>query len=146
MKSVTGDTHLFRTLVDLDDPIHMKLRGLTQSWFMPPNLKKLEGESKPSQPSSSGGGGKKFIVRQIDIRDVKVHVDLLPIGGQLSKVDVPILVYQGPLSRDLMKRTPTEAIACAEAGMMLRTVPADATVQFNFTPVAGSERSRICMI
>ncbi len=43
IKSTTGDTHLFRTLVDLDDPIHMKLRGLTQSWFMPPNLKKLEG-------------------------------------------------------------------------------------------------------
>jgi len=43
VKSVTGDTHLFRTLVDLDDPIHYKLRSLTQSWFMPPNLKKLEG-------------------------------------------------------------------------------------------------------
>jgi cytochrome P450 len=42
VKSVTGDTHLFRTLVDLDDPIHMKLRTLTQGWFMPPNLKKLE--------------------------------------------------------------------------------------------------------
>lgn len=42
VKSMTGDTHLFRTLVDLDDPVHMKLRALTQSWFMPPNLKKLE--------------------------------------------------------------------------------------------------------
>jgi cytochrome P450 len=42
VKSVTGDTHLFRTLVDLDDPVHMKLRALTQGWFMPPNLKKLE--------------------------------------------------------------------------------------------------------
>src|SRR5262245_23537348 len=42
VKSMTGDTQLFRTLVDLDDPVHMKLRGLTQSWFMPPNLKKLE--------------------------------------------------------------------------------------------------------
>jgi cytochrome P450 len=42
VQATTGDTHLFRTLVDLDDPIHMKLRGLTQSWFMPPNLKKLE--------------------------------------------------------------------------------------------------------
>ncbi len=42
IKAMTGDTHLFRTLVDLDDPIHMKLRGLTQGWFMPPNLKKLE--------------------------------------------------------------------------------------------------------
>ena len=42
VKSVTGDTHLFRTLVDLDDPVHMKLRQLTQAWFMPPNLRKLE--------------------------------------------------------------------------------------------------------
>lgn len=42
IKSVTGDTHLFRTLVDLDDPVHMKLRMLTQAFFMPPNLKKLD--------------------------------------------------------------------------------------------------------
>jgi hypothetical protein len=32
-----------------------------------------------------------------------------------SKVDIPVLLYQGPLSRDIMKRTSTEAIACAEA-------------------------------
>ena len=37
-----GDTHVFRTLVDLDDPVHMKLRMLTQAYFMPPSLKKLE--------------------------------------------------------------------------------------------------------
>jgi cytochrome P450 len=42
VKSTTGDTHLFRTLVDLDDPLHMKLRRITHSWFMPQNLKKLE--------------------------------------------------------------------------------------------------------
>jgi cytochrome P450 len=40
--SVTGDTHLFRTLVDLDEPLHMKLRALTQPYFMPASLKKLE--------------------------------------------------------------------------------------------------------
>ena len=39
-----GDTHLFRTLVDIDDPEHMKLRKLTNSWFLPPNLRKLETE------------------------------------------------------------------------------------------------------
>lgn len=43
VKNTTGDTHLFRTLVDLDDPLHMKLRRITHSWFMPQNLKKLEG-------------------------------------------------------------------------------------------------------
>ncbi len=37
-----GDTHLFRSLVDLDDPLHMKLRKLTHDWFLPANLKKLE--------------------------------------------------------------------------------------------------------
>lgn len=42
IKSMTGDSHLFRTLVDLDDPTHIKLRALTQGWFMPPSLRKLE--------------------------------------------------------------------------------------------------------
>lgn len=42
VKATTGDTHLFRTLVDLDDPIHMKLRRITNTWFMPQNLKALE--------------------------------------------------------------------------------------------------------
>ena len=37
-----GDTHLLRTLVDLDDPQHMKLRRLTHDWFLPANLRKLE--------------------------------------------------------------------------------------------------------
>lgn len=43
-RSVSGDSHLFRTLVDLDDPQHMALRRLTHNWFLPPNLRKLEGE------------------------------------------------------------------------------------------------------
>ncbi len=42
VKQTTGDSHLFRTLVDLDDPLHMKLRRITHTWFMPQNLKKLE--------------------------------------------------------------------------------------------------------
>jgi cytochrome P450 len=33
--SVSGDTHLFRTLVDLDDPEHRKLRQITHAWFQP---------------------------------------------------------------------------------------------------------------
>ncbi|WP_439546883.1 cytochrome P450 [Sandarakinorhabdus sp.] len=42
VKSTTGDSHLFRTLVDLDDPLHMKLRRITHTWFMPQNLRALE--------------------------------------------------------------------------------------------------------
>lgn len=34
-----GQPHLLKTLVQLDDPVHYKLRHLTQEWFMPHNVK-----------------------------------------------------------------------------------------------------------
>ena len=37
-----GSPHLLRTLIHMDAPDHMKYRILTQAWFMPQNLKKLE--------------------------------------------------------------------------------------------------------
>jgi cytochrome P450 len=39
---VTGTPHLVRSLVQMDSPDHMKYRALTQAWFMPGNIKKLE--------------------------------------------------------------------------------------------------------
>lgn len=39
-----GDSHMIRSLVDMDNPDHRNYRGLTQAWFMPPNLKKLEAD------------------------------------------------------------------------------------------------------
>ncbi|QMW22578.1 cytochrome P450 [Sandaracinobacteroides saxicola] len=45
IRSMTGDTHLFRTLVDLDDPEHRKLRAITNGWFQPGAVRaRLEGE------------------------------------------------------------------------------------------------------
>lgn len=38
----TGDS-MVRTLIQMDGPEHRAFRQLTQSWFMPQNLKKLEG-------------------------------------------------------------------------------------------------------
>jgi cytochrome P450 len=37
-----GSPHLVRSLVQMDEPDHLKYRALTQSWFMPQNLKRLE--------------------------------------------------------------------------------------------------------
>ena len=37
-----GSPHLVRSLVQMDNPDHMNYRRLTQSWFMPQNLKRLE--------------------------------------------------------------------------------------------------------
>ena len=42
VREMTGGTHLVRTLVHMDDPDHLKYRQLTQSWFMPGQLRKLE--------------------------------------------------------------------------------------------------------
>lgn len=39
-----GDGHLIRSLVQMDAPDHMKYRLLTQSWFMPKNIKTIEGK------------------------------------------------------------------------------------------------------
>ena len=39
---MTGSPHLLRTLVQMDAPDHPKYRALTQAWFMPRNLRKLE--------------------------------------------------------------------------------------------------------
>jgi cytochrome P450 len=38
----TGRVSPFRTLIDMDGEDHRAYRGLTQAWFMPGNLKKLE--------------------------------------------------------------------------------------------------------
>jgi hypothetical protein len=36
-------------------------------------------------------------------------------GMAAGKIDIPVLLFQGPVTRNAMKRPPTEAIACAEA-------------------------------
>ena len=36
-----GQSKLIRSLVDMDNPDHCNYRGLTQAWFMPPNLKAI---------------------------------------------------------------------------------------------------------
>ena len=42
VQMMTGRKHLVRSLVQMDDPDHMKYRMLTQSWFMGTNLRKLQ--------------------------------------------------------------------------------------------------------
>lgn len=42
LKLTGGSPHLVRSLVQMDNPDHQAYRLLTQSWFLPQNLKKLE--------------------------------------------------------------------------------------------------------
>ena len=41
-KLTGGSPHLVRSLVQMDNPDHFNYRKLTQSWFLPQNLRKLE--------------------------------------------------------------------------------------------------------
>jgi|GEM_PF-231561 len=52
------------------------------------NLKRFEssGQSATKPPDQ----GKKFIIQKVEIRNVLVHADLAPIGGELTKLEVPI--------------------------------------------------------
>ena len=42
MQQMTGRKHLVRSLVQMDDPDHMRYRRLTQGWFMGSNLRNLQ--------------------------------------------------------------------------------------------------------
>ena len=52
------------------------------------NLKKLESKEEP--PADEQKEGKKFVVEKVGIRDVRVNIDLLPIGGELTRIPVTI--------------------------------------------------------
>lgn len=68
-----GSPHLVRTLVQMDAPDHPKYRIMTQSWFLPQNIRKLEGR-----------------IRQI-ARD---HVDrMAALGGECDFVNEIALYY-----------------------------------------------------
>ena len=48
------------------------------------NLKKFESGDKPAED------GKEFVIRTVEIIDIVVHVNIVPLGGELTKLDVPI--------------------------------------------------------
>jgi cytochrome P450 len=43
-RAITGTPHLVKSLVQMDEPEHMKYRMLTQAWFTPQNVRKREDE------------------------------------------------------------------------------------------------------
>jgi hypothetical protein len=73
--AITGTPHLVRTLVQMDEPDHMKYRLLTQAWFAPPNVKKREEEIRALAREAVTG----FVALpgQCDfVKDVALHYPL----------------------------------------------------------------------
>ena len=52
------------------------------------NLKRFESGDAP--PPEDSEGGKRFIIRKVEIRDVAAHVQLIPLGGEMSTIEVVV--------------------------------------------------------
>ncbi len=73
--AVTGTPHLVRSLVQMDEPDHMKYRALTQAWFMPANVKKREAEIR--ELAKQAVAGFAALPGRCDfVKDVALHYPL----------------------------------------------------------------------
>jgi cytochrome P450 len=74
-RAITGTPHLVRSLVQMDEPDHMKYRILTQAWFMPANVKKREDDIRALARDAVGNF--TALPGQCDfVKDVALHYPL----------------------------------------------------------------------
>jgi len=73
-----GSPHLVRSLVQMDAPDHPKYRTLTQSWFLPQNLKSLEARIRPI--------ARKAVDRMLEKHDACEFVADLALGYPLHVI------------------------------------------------------------
>lgn len=118
-----GQPHLLKTLVQLDDPLHFKLRHLTQEWFMPQNVKKREDGVRAI--------ARQFVDRMEDLggecdfqRDIALHYPLRVIMQILGvpESDEPMMLKLtqeifGAQDEDLSRRKDAIANRDVEAGL-----------------------------
>ena len=111
-----GSPHLLRTLVQMDAPDHPKYRALTQGWFMPQNLKKLEERirviARASVDKMAAKGGECDFVNEVALH-FPLHVIMTILG--VPESDEPRMLK---LTQELfgatdpeLGRKPNEALA-----------------------------------
>ena len=78
-----GSPHLVRSLVQMDAPDHPKYRALTQSWFMPPNIRHLEDRiraiARASVERMAKTGGECDFVKEVALH-YPLHVVMEILG------------------------------------------------------------------
>ena len=78
-----GSPHLVRSLVQMDAPDHPKYRALTQSWFMPPNIRHLEDRiraiARASVDRMAATGGRCDFVTEVALH-YPLHVVMEILG------------------------------------------------------------------
>ncbi len=101
-----GSPHLVRSLVQMDNPDHANYRRLTQSWFMPQNLRKLEARireiAKTFIDHMASHGGKCDFARDVAFL-YPLHVIMEVIG--VPEADEPRMLK---LTQELFGSTDPE--------------------------------------
>ncbi len=91
LRSLTGDT-VEVPLIELGgiDVNLEKREGKANYSVILANLGRFEsGEPAPDQPPAEEGG-KRMVIHKLLIEDITVHVDLLPVGGSLTRQEITI--------------------------------------------------------
>lgn len=81
-------------LADID--LHIDRKGLSSNVHqILENLKRFE-STDTGEPKPDAGPAKKFVVNEIEIRNVTAHVHLLPLGGELTttKLIIPEIMLK----------------------------------------------------
>jgi cytochrome P450 len=125
-----NDGHLIRSLVQMDAPDHMKYRLLTQSWFMPKNLKVVEDRirqiARETVDQMLAAGGECDFARDVAAHyPLRVIMDILGVPRE-DEPRMLMLTQQlfGPTDPELNRSR--EAITSAEQAIaMLNHVIAD---------------------
>jgi cytochrome P450 len=105
-----GSPHLLRTLIHMDAPDHPKYRALTQGWFMPQNLRRLEDQirviAKAAVDKMAATGGRCDFVQEVALH-YPLHVIMSILGvppedeGRMLKLTQELFGAADPeLARD----------------------------------------------
>jgi hypothetical protein len=125
VREMTGTPHLVRSLVQMDAPDHPKYRALTQAWFMPQNIRKLEGRireiARASVDRMAATGGTCDFVREVALH-YPLHVVMEILGvpeadeGRMLMLTQELFGAADPeLSREADEAAPVQDLGAIQA-------------------------------
>lgn len=130
-----GSPHLVKSLVQMDAPEHPKYRRLTQDWFMPANLKTIEGNirtiAKASVDRMVAAGGTCDFARDI-AAEYPLHVVMELLGVPIEEEPLMLKLTQemfGSQDPDL-NRSRTVQMSPQEMSEMVAQTVADFNAYF----------------
>ncbi len=141
-KMTGGSPHLLRTLVQMDAPDHPKYRLLTQSWFLPQNIRRLEDRirqiARAHVDRMADLGGECDFVRDVALTyPLRVIMEILgvPTSGEPRMLKLTQELF-GAADPDLNR----SKVAVGESGQGLEDIQAVVADFFNYFKAISDER------